>query len=528
MLRSSDKGLNVKARRAKTTRALIALSRFARQALHLLLWGWLIGLSSVALSQNKGSITRTTSTTSVAGSGGVKIGGVVSESALYRNEKLTNYVNQVGQRLIDASGLYDGAGFSFYVLNDPSSNAMATEDGNIFVTLGILALMTSEDHLAAILGHEIAHVTRRHLAKRKSSAAAKRVLGNIASIGSYYATGSNAISQATGGLSGYINEAWITGYGRNQELDADGVGLKYLVQAGYRHEAMLEVLTLTKQQQLLQKRFRRARKQLITYHGVQSTHPAADKRLQESLDMTERTPIVFNELGPIADYLEIVDGLPFGRISDEGVSQDNVYLNRSLNLEAQFPEGWDIKPASGELLSAPKEGADKAYYLLKVAAVPKNTDVETLERALGAELDGRQLSRVKPLSGGRMHGISAILVPDQPQHKAQWAALVCNENSAFLILAALSDKAYARPWQVGFDALLASIGTPDASSAFQAGRNRIGVILTKPGDTYESLVGKLPHLSPAERTYFANYLRLINGDYPRGQIGEGERIKVIL
>lgn len=456
-------------------------------------------------------------------------GGVpVDPSAIYHNEKLTEYVNAVGDRIVRATGLKERFNFEFFILNDASSNAMATEDGFIFITLGMLALMTSEDQLAAILGHEIAHVTRKHLQKRKGSAAGRDLLGNIASLGSYYATGSSAISKVSNSMSGQINEAWIIGYGRKQELDADAIGAQYMVQAGYRHAAMLEILTLTKQQQLLQKRFRKARKQSITYHGVQSTHPAADTRLHEALDQAGHTPVVFNEIGAVADFFEMVDGLPFGVVADEGVNQDNRYLNRSLGLEAQFPPGWEIKTKDADLISSPKGEPEKGYYLLKIVPKPDSEDQEAVESSLQALLGGRTLGQVRLITSGRMRGISTVLTPDNNHHKAQQVALVYDDTKAFLILAALGPTGDERSWSEGFKTLVESIGTPAEDANFQAGQNRVAVIFTKSGDSYATLVEKISNLTPAQQAYFTDYLRLINGDYPRGKIGAGERIKVIL
>lgn len=510
MLRNSEKGLNVKIRLSKTkAKLLFGLAHWQRQ---LLCASVLVLVSLPAASQNQGGT----------------VGGLVNQSAIYQNEKLNEYVNQVGTRIVNATGLHERFSFEFHVLSDASTNAMATEDGFIFVTLGMLALITSEDQLAAILGHEIAHVTRRHLQSRKSSAAAKDLFGNIAAIGSYYATGSSAIARVTDGVGGYINEAWITGYGRKQELDADAVGAKYLIQAGYRHEAMLEMLTLTKQEQLLQKRFRKARSQTITYHGVQSTHPAFDKRLQEVLGMAKSTPMVFNEIGAVEDWLDIVDGLPFGVVADEGISQNNRYLNRSIGLDAQFPPGWEIKTAGTNLISSPKGEPNKAYYLLKIVQKPDSDEPEAVESRLRALLGDRKLSNIKPITSGRMQGISTSLMPDNPHHKAQLAALIYDDTKAYLVLAALGETGDERPWRDGFHTLIKSIGTPSEDTAFQAGRYRIEVIFTKSGDSYESLVEKIPNLSPAQRAFFTDYLRLINGDHPRGKIGEGERIKVIL
>src|SRR5262249_1698486 len=139
------------------------------------------------------------------------------------------YLNSVGARLA-ATANDSRWKFTFQILNQEEPNAFAIPGGGIYVSRGLLALINSEDELAGVLAHEIAHVTERHSAKQQR----KGFLPGLLSVPG------NLIGVVSPGLGSLINVpveaaggAWISRYNRVQEKEADRIGIQKAATCGY-------------------------------------------------------------------------------------------------------------------------------------------------------------------------------------------------------------------------------------------------------------------------------------------------------
>ncbi|MGH6720354.1 MAG: M48 family metalloprotease [Alphaproteobacteria bacterium] len=155
-------------------------------------------------------------------------GGVYEEDI-----ELNAYVAGVGARLRAVSELEDQP-FTFTVLDSPVVNAFALPGGYVYVTRGLLALAATEAELAGVLAHEIGHVTARHTAQRVTT-------GLFASLGAAV-LGAATGNQAVADLAQVGAAAYVQSFSREQELEADTLGVRYLVRAGYDPRAMASFL----------------------------------------------------------------------------------------------------------------------------------------------------------------------------------------------------------------------------------------------------------------------------------------------
>ena len=149
---------------------------------------------------------------------------------LYNEPALTEYVNEVGERVLPATARAAGLKIQIYVIKNQALNAFAMPNGMVYVHTGILARMDNEAQLATLLGHELTHVTHRHTVQQfrdiQNKTAAFSVFQAVAIPFGVFGTAAQLLG-AVGTM------AAITGYSRDMEREADKEGLAAMVAAGY-------------------------------------------------------------------------------------------------------------------------------------------------------------------------------------------------------------------------------------------------------------------------------------------------------
>ena len=192
---------------------------------------------------------------------------------VYSSPELTNYVNMVCQVLALNSQrpqLYKG--YYVAVLDTDQINAFASSGGHILVTRGLLQCATSEDALAAVLAHEIAHIQLQHGVKAiKSDRWTNAALTTASSSLTVLSDGEmkEVVDIFDESVNGIVTTMVNTGYSQSQEYAADETALEIMAAAGYNPYAMTEMLNELK--------FRQPK----SSGGFASTHPSADKRLKQ-------------------------------------------------------------------------------------------------------------------------------------------------------------------------------------------------------------------------------------------------------
>jgi predicted Zn-dependent protease len=157
------------------------------------------------------------------------------------NPSLQNYIDSVGQKIARISHRPNWE-YHFVAVKHKSTNALALPGGYIFVTKGMLEKLTTEAQLAALLAHEIVHVTARH-----SSAAMSREMGLTLVFLGLGASGAN-IPQDAGRAAGFALQLIGLKYSRVQERQADLAGLDYMVAAGYNPYGAVELMQMIEEQ----------------------------------------------------------------------------------------------------------------------------------------------------------------------------------------------------------------------------------------------------------------------------------------
>lgn len=186
---------------------------------------------------------------------------------LYPDERLQAYVDMVGNKLVQASLARETPyEYDFHLLaDDRTINAFALPGGQCFITYALLNKLESEDQLAGVLGHEIGHVLGRHSAERIAESEYWQTVTTGASVVDF------------GGVAGSIGQTTLLSNGRDDELESDELGVKFMVDAGYNPEAMIGVMKILK-----------ASAGPNRIPEFQSTHPDPENRIEKIKEAIEK------------------------------------------------------------------------------------------------------------------------------------------------------------------------------------------------------------------------------------------------
>jgi predicted Zn-dependent protease len=312
---------------------------------------------------------------------------IVKTLGLYDDQATQEYVNVVGQRVALVSDLPNEE-FRFFVIDDEGINAFTTGCCNVYINRGLLVNINSEAELAGVLGHEIGHVTARHPARRQ----ARGVAASLGAMAAAILTGSNAIGQ----LANIGGQAWMMGYGRENEMEADRLGMKYMIKAGYDPESIGHVFAMFQAGE----KFERARAQAEgreprLYHGVFSSHPSPDERAVQaakgSANIKTAPPGGWIERHD--EYLTTINGIAYGTSKAQGIVRDNRFYHADMGITVAFPRGWTIENTRDSLLAfTPKKDA-----MMKVM-IDRKPDKQAPREFLLGKLQGQSVLKGEPIT----------------------------------------------------------------------------------------------------------------------------------
>lgn len=244
---------------------------------------------------------------------------------LVENSALQSYVGGVGLGLARITQR-PGLPFSFEVVDDATPNAFALPGGPIFVTRGLLSMMSSEAELATVLGHELGHVNARHTAQQIT----KSQLAQIGLVGAMLFA--PQLQNIGGALSSGMQLLFLK-FSRDNERQADELGFQYALERNYDVTQMANVFV--------------ALQRIGDVEGKSgipswmSTHPDPGERVKTTEQRVAALP------APPAprtvngsEYMSRIDGLIYGDNPRQGFFRGSEFLHPDLRFRLNFPAGW--------------------------------------------------------------------------------------------------------------------------------------------------------------------------------------------
>lgn len=435
----------------------------------------------------------------------------------YDDPEIGAYVAGIAGRIAGQSGQPAG-NFTFTVLNSPVVNAFALPGGYVYITRGTLAIANNEAEAAGVLGHEIGHVIAQHSEKRYD----KSVFTNLGVAGASI-LGSIFLGSGAGDLIGQIGQigggAYLAAFSRENELEADTIGIKLLARVGYAPDAQAAFLqSLSDYSDLATKMAGQAGKDRL--NDLFATHPGGPQRVREAMAAAQEQPA-----SPVYrrdDYLDRINGMIYGDDPKEGVVRGSTFTHPDLRLSFSVPEDWRISNTSDAVIASGPGGKlqfDVEGDKRKVQA--SRSALDYLTRIWVPKLGLRNAEEIRVNGMPAATGSARIQMKSGGNADVRFIAVGFPTDAIlrFVIIAPAGGLSKIEP------AMIRSVNTLKFLSEGEAKAVRplrLKVVKVQPGDTAEKLAETLP-FSRLKLEQF----RVLNGLREGEQLKPGERVKLV-
>jgi predicted Zn-dependent protease len=435
--------------------------------------------------------------------------------SVYENEVLQAYVEGIGQKLVQNSDRPDIT-YTFTIIDSPDINAFALPGGYIYVNRGLIGFLNNEAQLAAVIAHEIGHVTARHSVRQEAAKAGAKVGSTAASIISVLTTGNTALGDVTG----LWSSAAVMGYGREMELEADSFGAQYLYNTGYEPQAMADVIGVLKDhERFSRRRARDSGKKQQSYHGVFSTHPRNDTRLQEVIAKAGTLPENQEAITNEKQFRKKTEGMVYGinfQPKKAAESEHNDYTHKRLGFTLRYPPEWSVENTRSAIVAAPED--KHAHIDLMVNRLKEKIPPEAYLRK---QFNVTLLKQSEAFKQHGMYGHTGI-IPASNDHPQPRRVAVLYQGSRVYSLECEAEKPAEN---VDYDEMfLETIHSfrPVRPARRTPKSKTLHYVKANDSTTFSRLA---QHVKLGK--YSEEQLRLLNGYYPRGEPETGEWIKIV-
>ncbi|WP_201978187.1 M48 family metalloprotease [Hymenobacter rubidus] len=275
---------------------------------------------------------------------------VIAQFGLYQSATLQKLIDAKGKQMTAVSDRPGDYGFT--VVDSPVINAFATPDGHVYFTRGIMAYFNDEAQFAGVLGHELGHITAQH-GKKQQTRSTIAGIGMI--LGSVLAP---KIMQSVGGVAQQVVGLGMLKYGRDDENEADGLGVKYSTKIGYDASHMADFFRTLQRTE--------AQSGAGSIPTFLSTHPnSADRYTRVKQLAAQAKQSVGNR--PLAvnrdQYLRQIEGLTFGEDPRQGFVESSVFYHPDLKFRFPIPSGWKSQNSPEQFQMAEPNGKALLVFL---------------------------------------------------------------------------------------------------------------------------------------------------------------------
>ena len=424
------------------------------------------------------------------------------------------YVEQVGQNIAVQSGLANAqSAFNVTLLNSSVDNAFAVPGGYVYITRQLVNLMNNEAELAGVMGHEVGHVAARHSARRQQAAQRNQLLGVLGQVLAGAVLGNSALGQLGQQIAGSAPQLATLRYSRNQELEADQLGVRYLKGAGYDPRAMATVLQSLAAQNSLDSQLQGRD---ATIPEWASTHPDPAGRVQNALQLA-------NSAGPTGvtnrdTFLTRIDGMVYGDAPEQGVIEGRSFIHPEFRLAFTAPQGFYM--ING--VRAVSINGDSGQAQLSTGPYNNNLSsyISSVFQAIGGQQANLQPQSIQQTTVNGLPAAYGIARVNNGQQQVDVVvfAYEFSASQAFHF-AAITPAGQSAV----FNPMFQSMRRLTAAEAGAVVPRRIDVVTAGNGDTVAALSQRMAFADAQEQRF-----RVLNGLFGNAQVVPGQKYKVVV
>lgn len=429
------------------------------------------------------------------------------EMGVYDDRALIEYVTSVGAKMAALSER-PNLPWHFTVVDQPAINAFAVPGGYIYFTRGILPFLNNEAEMAGVMGHEIGHITARHSAQQYTRSMEANIGLTALSI---------FVPQARpfGDLGSQALGVMFLKYGRDDESQADQLGVRYTSRAGWDPGGIASMLNTLA-------RLDEASGQRRGVPNWLSTHPASADRVvavQGAIQQAKAGGETFTTNRD--EFLRHIDGIIYGDNPEQGIARGSTFLHPSLRFRLDFPDGWEIENSPQQVV-AKLPGTEDAIMLLELVEQPNGRTIDEVAVNQMRAAGFRQLSGAKESLNGDDAYVGTYQGNMQPFGAVTMRAAHIGHGTSYYLLAGIAKQNVFQQNEAAFLKAIRSFRPLSASEAEGIRPNTVDIYVVRTGDTWQSIAQK------SGGVIRASTLAIMNDYEPSSVPRVGERIKIVV
>ncbi|MCZ2157958.1 M48 family metalloprotease [Bartonella sp. 220] len=398
--------------------------------------------------------------------------------------------------------------YSVTILNSESVNAFALPGGFIYITRGMLALANDSSEVAAILAHEIAHITAKHGILRLQKAAELKKANHT----------SPRLFSHVEKKTPIENQQQIAQFSRNQELQADSLALDMLKQAGYDPFASPRFLQTMEAYRV----FRNTAGARNASLDFLATHPSTPQRIRLATEKARKISTVSTSNTDGASFLmgnrkrdsflESLDGMIFGGSFHTGFVRGNQFIHPQLRITFSVPNNFIIE---NSVQTAWASGPDK--IAIRFDAVPRPIEMSACDYLKSGWVAGLDESSVQPII---LHGLSGARARAANEKWQFDVTVILLNNHIFRFLTAAPHN--SQNFKEVSEKTVRSFHFLSSSQLKKLKPLRIRIVRVKQGETVANLANQMHNTANKEQ-----FFRILNALSPTQTLQRGSNVKIV-
>ncbi|SDR31266.1 M48 family metalloprotease [Pseudovibrio sp. Tun.PSC04-5.I4] len=426
---------------------------------------------------------------------------IATYGGVYEDSKAEIAIAKVVGGLVAASEAPD-VHYRVTLLNSPAVNAFALPGGYLYVTRGLLALSNDTSELAAVLAHEMAHVSARHAIKRQRQAEeAEFVTKVMSNIGKDQQAIDETVKE---------KQLQFARFSQEQELEADDVGVRTLAGAGYDPYAAARFLNTMGQFA----RYQQLGGETSSAPDFLSSHPNTPDRIQRAVRSARQIGAPGIGLNGRADYLGSLDGMLFGDDPLEGYVRGRQFLHKGLGISFGVPKGFVLENSAEAVLASDGAGTAMRFDGADLTGYASLTDY-----MLSGWINGLIDNSVRPTT---INGLPAVIGSAITDGWSFRIGVIRIGLTGYRFI--FANRSPTASFAKDFEKSLGSFRQLSPTEQARLNPLRIKIIEAKAGETARKLAVGMSGVEPARRLELFTILNQVKANQ---RLNSGELLKVI-